>query len=125
MASDLRSILSLEVPIIVLLGERQMKTSEVVSLVPGAIIELPKNSEDELALQVANKPIGTGQAVKVGENFGLRISFIGDLKARIDALAGKSAEAVAPPPAAAAAPEAIAGTVEPPGKADGDLAAAA
>lgn len=125
MASDLRSILCLEVPIIVLLGERQMKTSEVVSLVPGAIIELPKNAEDELALQVNNKPIGTGQAVKVGENFGLRISFIGDLRARIDALAGKAADAATAARAAAAVPEPIAGTVEPPGKAEGDLAAAA
>lgn len=122
MASDLRSILSLEVPIIVLLGERQMKTSEVVSLVPGAIIELPKNAEDELALQVNNKPIGTGQAVKVGENFGLRISFIGDLRARIDALAGKaegSSGSMRP------TPDAIAGSVDVPTGTSGDLAAAA
>lgn len=126
MASDLRSILSLEVPIIVLLGERQMKTSEVVSLVPGAIIEIPKNAEDELALQVNNKPIGTGQAVKVGENFGLRISFIGDLRARIDALAGKAAEDAAAPAAAEGIPEPIVGTVEPAEEAAGDgLAAAA
>jgi flagellar motor switch protein FliN/FliY len=124
MASDLRSILSLEVPIIVLLGERLMKTSEVVSLVPGAIIEIPKNAEDELALQVNNKPIGTGQAVKVGENFGLRISFIGDLRARIDALAGKAADATAA--AAAAIPEPVVGTVEPTDEGAGDgLAAAA
>lgn len=118
MPSDLRSILSLEVPIIVVLGERQMKTSEVVSLVPGAIIELPKNAEDELALQVNNKPIGTGQAVKVGENFGLRITFIGDLRARIDALAGKTAEGSSGTPAAP-----IAGMVDVP--APGNMAAAA
>ncbi len=117
MASDLRSILSLEVPIIVLLGERQMKTSEVVSLVPGAIIELPKNAEDELALQVNNKPIGTGQAVKVGENFGLRISYIGDLRSRIDALGGKAPEQTGP------APEPVVGTVE--AAESGGLAAAA
>ena len=110
MPSDIRAILSLEVPIIVLLGERLMKTSEVVQLVPGAIIELPKNAEDELALQVNNKPIGTGQAVKVGENFGLRVSFIGDLRARIEALAGKPADATAPLPAPMAGP-AVAGTV--------------
>lgn len=92
MASDVRSILSLEVPIIVLLGERQMRTAEVVSLVPGAIIELPKSAEDELALLVNNKSIGSGHAVKVGENFGLRISFIGDVRQRINAL-GSSAPA--------------------------------
>jgi flagellar motor switch protein FliN/FliY len=96
MPSDLRAILGLEVPIIVLIGERQMKTSEVVSLVPGAIIEFPKNSEAELALQVNNKPIGTGMAVKVGENFGLRINFIGDLRSRIDALGARPATATTP-----------------------------
>jgi len=122
MASDLRSILSLEVPIIVLLGERQMKTSEVVSLVPGAIIEIPKNAEDELALQVNNKPIGTGQAVKVGENFGLRITFIGDLRARIDALAGRSEGSSG---SMAPVPDAIAGSVDVPTGESGDLAAAA
>jgi len=124
MPSDIRAILSLEVPIIVLLGERLMKTSEVVHLVPGAIIEIPKNAEDELALQVNNKPIGTGQAVKVGENFGLRVSFIGDLRARIDALAGKPAEADRRSDAAIPAPL-VAGTVPQPGAPNDGLAAAA
>ena len=37
-------------------------------------------------LLVNNKPIGSGNAVKVGENFGIRINFIGDLKDRILAM---------------------------------------
>lgn len=106
MPSDIRSILSLEIPLIVLLGERTMKTSEVVSLIPGAIVELPKKLEDELTLLVNNREIGSGVAVKVGENFGLRVSFIGDLKQRISALAGEAAQPAAPParPVAPAAP---------------------
>lgn len=86
MPSDLKAILSLEVPIIVLLGERQLRMSDVVSLVPGAILELPKSAEEELTLMVNNKPVGTGVAVKVGENFGIRITYIGDVKNRIVAL---------------------------------------
>lgn len=86
MGPDVRSILSLEVPVIVVLGERQMKLSEVMGLIPGAIIELTKNADDDLTLHAANKPIGAGRAVKVGENFGIRINFIGDLKSRIAAL---------------------------------------
>jgi flagellar motor switch protein FliN/FliY len=93
MASDLRAILSLEVPLIVLLGERRMKTSEVLSLIPGSIVELPKNWEEELTLLVNNRPIGTGLAVKVGENFGMKITFIGDLRDRIAALAGAKGQA--------------------------------
>lgn len=88
MASDLVAVLRLEVPVIVRVGGRQMSLSEVVSLMPGSIIELPKNAEDELELLVNNKQIGTGTAVKVGENFGLRINYIGDVRERIEALGG-------------------------------------
>lgn len=85
---DLSSILRLEVPVIVRLGQRSMTVNEVLSLVPGAIIEIPKSAEDELDLLVNNKQIGVGSAVKVVENFGIRISYIGDLKERIAALGG-------------------------------------
>jgi len=95
MQSEVSSILSLEVPIIVVLGERQMKVSEITGLVPGAIIELQKTAEEELQLHVNNKQVGTGTAVKVGENFGIRITFIGNLKERITAL-GDSEAAAAP-----------------------------
>jgi flagellar motor switch protein FliN/FliY len=95
MPADLRSILSLEVPIIVLLGERKMTTAEVVSLIPGSIIELTKKVDEELTLLVNNRPLATGTAVKVGENFGLRLSVVGDLKDRIQAMGGAAAEAEA------------------------------
>jgi flagellar motor switch protein FliN/FliY len=97
MASDLRAILSLEVPFIVLLGERQMKLAEVVALSSGSILELPKNADDELTVLVNNKPMGTGVAVKVGENYGVRIAFVGDLKSRILALNEAAAAKVASP----------------------------
>jgi flagellar motor switch protein FliN/FliY len=92
MPSDLAAALRLEVPVIVRLGERTMAVADVVGLVPGAIIELPKNAEEELDLLVNNKQIGTGTAVKVGENFGIRITYIGDVRQRIAALGGAEAE---------------------------------
>lgn len=90
MPAEIASILKLEVPIVVQIGKRTLSLDEVTSLVPGAIIELPKGSEDELELLVNNKAIGSGVAVKVGENFGIRISFIGDVRERIHALGGRS-----------------------------------
>ena len=75
----------LEVPVICLLGERAMKLGDVVSLIPGAIIELPKKADEEIHLLVNNKPVATGVAVKVGENFGIKIRFVGDLRSRINA----------------------------------------
>jgi flagellar motor switch protein FliN len=88
MASELAAVLRLEVPVIVRLGERRMPLRDVLALVPGSIIELPKNSEAELDLLVNNKQIGLGAAVKVGENFGLRITYLGDVRERIEALGG-------------------------------------
>jgi flagellar motor switch protein FliN/FliY len=54
----------------------------------GAIIEFFKRSDEPLELMINNKVIGVGEAVKVGENFGLRISKIGDVKEIIRSLAG-------------------------------------
>jgi len=88
--SDLNAILRLEVPVIVRLGERTLRTDEVLALVPGSIIELPKNAEEPLDLMVNNKQIGLGVAVKIGENFGIRIMFVGDVRSRIEALGAAS-----------------------------------
>ncbi len=95
MGSDVRTILKLEVPLIVVLGERTMRAKEVVNLVPGAIVELPKKAEDELELLVNNRAVGAGYAVKVGENFGIRITYVGDIKQRIVALGDETAEGAA------------------------------
>lgn len=112
MRADLRTILQLEVPVIVLLGQREMKLTEVKGLVPGSIIELPKQAEEELELLVNNKAIGSGRAVKVGENFGLRLAFVGDLKGRIEAMAAPPAAPASGEPAAGKAPSEAAATEE-------------
>ena len=83
MPAGIESILSLEVPVIVQIGERTMPVEEVMSVAPGAIIELPKSADEELEILVNNKAIGTGAAVKVGENYGVRVSFIGDINESI------------------------------------------
>ena len=73
-------ILGLEVPVVVKLAERKLLLSEVMRLGVGAIIEFVKSSNEPLELLINNKPIGTGETVKVGENFGLRITHIGDVR---------------------------------------------
>lgn len=93
MKRSVDQILRIEVPLLVQLAERQMTLGEVLELTPGAIIELPKTAEEELEILINNKVIGTGNAVKVGENFGIRVSFIGDLADRISAMAPKQPEA--------------------------------
>ncbi|MEO1009375.1 MAG: FliM/FliN family flagellar motor switch protein [Planctomycetota bacterium] len=86
MARDVRTVLSLEVPIVVVLGERSMTVGEVMALKSGSIIELSRPAEEDLFLCVNNRTTGRGTAVKVGENFGLRITSIGDQADRVRAL---------------------------------------
>lgn len=83
---ELQRILRLQVPVIVRLAERKLSLSEVLRLGVGAIIEFSKNSDEPLELLINNKPIGLGVTVKVGENFGLKISQIGDVKQVIRSL---------------------------------------
>ncbi|MFN4242427.1 MAG: FliM/FliN family flagellar motor switch protein [Tepidisphaerales bacterium] len=73
-------ILKLQVPVVVKLAERRMALSEVLRLGVGAIIEFSKSSEEPLELLINNRPIGLGEAVKVGENFGLKLTRIGDIR---------------------------------------------
>lgn len=85
-SGDIARIMRLEVPVIVKLAERKLSMSEVMRLGVGAIIEFSKSSEQPLELLINNKPIGMGDAVKVGENFGLRVTQIGDVKEIVRAL---------------------------------------
>jgi flagellar motor switch protein FliN/FliY len=83
---ELRRILRMQVPVIVKLAERKLLLSEVMRLGIGAIIEFVKSSEEPLELLINNKPIAVGEAVKIGENFGLRIKQVGDVKQLIASL---------------------------------------
>ena len=86
MPTDLQTILKLTVPVIVQVGHRSMLMDDVLALGPGAILELDKPADNDLDLLVNNKTIGTGEAVKVGENFGIRITSIGTTQQRVEAL---------------------------------------
>ena len=96
MRPEHQAVLNLEVPIIVEIGRTRMTTRQVMDLSPGKIIELPKSPDDELEMLVNNRTIGTGIAVKIGENFGLQVSYIGDVRERLEALA--SGDAIAGEP---------------------------
>ena len=83
---ELARILRLEVPVIVKLADRKLLLSEVMRLGAGAIIEFVKSSSEPLELLINNKVIAVGETVKVGENFGLRLTRIGDIRQVIQSL---------------------------------------
>ncbi len=84
--ANLGQVLRLEVPVVVRLAERKLRVEDVLALTQGSIIELDKNAENELDLLINDKQVGLGTAVKVGENFGIRLTFIGDLRTRLAAV---------------------------------------
>jgi flagellar motor switch protein FliN/FliY len=86
--SNLARVLKLEVPVIVKLAERKMPVKAIVKLASGSIIEFDKPADDELDLLINNKCVGHGGAVKVGENFGLRVTAICGVRDKIEAMAG-------------------------------------
>ncbi len=83
---DISTIMKLTVPVIVQVGRQQVPMSEILGLTSGALLELDKHSDDDLELLVNNKVVGSGEAVKVGENFGIRINEILSPVDRVKAL---------------------------------------
>lgn len=86
---ELRRILQLEVPVIVQLADRHMDLADVLAFNVGSVIEFERKFDAELELVVSDRQIGLGHAVKVGENFGLRITRIGTVYNTIRALGGR------------------------------------
>jgi flagellar motor switch/type III secretory pathway protein FliN len=69
-----RSLLRIQVPVMVTLAEKRQAVSRIVELGPGSIIQFDKPCEELLELEVAGHKIGKGEAVKVGDKFGLRLT---------------------------------------------------
>jgi flagellar motor switch protein FliN/FliY len=69
-----RRLLNVPVQVSVRLAEKRVELDSVVSLVPGAIITFNKSCEDSLDLYVNNQHFARGEAVKIGEKFGLRLT---------------------------------------------------
>ncbi len=56
------------------LADKRQPVSEMLGLVPGSIIQFEKMCDESLTLQVGNQTVAKGEAVKVGDKFGLRIT---------------------------------------------------
>ncbi len=83
---EVRRVLRVKVPVIVQLAQRNMPIATARELAVGAIIEFEKSVEEDLELMVNNRRIGFGTCVKVGENFGLRVSRIATRRQRVESL---------------------------------------
>jgi flagellar motor switch protein FliN len=68
------SLLRIGVPVAVTLAAQRKSVQEIIELGPGAIIKFDKTCDEPLELCVGGHPIATGQVVKIGDKFGLRVS---------------------------------------------------
>ena len=87
-SDELQRILDIQVRVSVTLAEKHMTIEEILRVAVGTIVEFDRAFDSELIISVGDKPVGTGQAVKIGENFGLRIAQVGDAHQRVDAMLG-------------------------------------
>jgi len=87
---DVRRILGLEIPLAVVVAERLMAVEMLLEIRVGTIIEFEVSFDEELTLVVGDQPIAMGHAVKVGENFGIKINQIETVQDRIEAMGGGS-----------------------------------
>jgi flagellar motor switch protein FliN len=79
-------ILKIKVPLRVEIARRRATVKEVIAFKPGTVIEFEKNSEDLLDLCAGYERVAKGEAVKVGESFGMRVLEVSTVRDRIKSL---------------------------------------
>lgn len=71
-----KSLLQITVPVTVTLAAQKLPLFRVVELGPGSLLQFEKSCEELLQMEVNGQPVAMGEAVKVGDKFGLRVSSI-------------------------------------------------
>jgi len=69
-----RSLLKIRVPVSVQLASKKEQVQEVISLAPGSIIKFEKGCDELLQMIVGEHAVAEGEAVKIGEKFGFRVT---------------------------------------------------
>lgn len=88
-----RRLLELELPVSVEIGRLRMTLGQVLRLPRGAVLELGRPVDQPLELRVSGKLIGKGQAVRVGDRLGLRVTEILTPAQRVRTLGGSDGRA--------------------------------
>ena len=69
-----QSLLKIQVPVSVQLASKKELVQEVITLAPGSIIKFEKGCEELLQMIVGEHTIAEGEAVKIGDKFGFRVT---------------------------------------------------
>jgi flagellar motor switch protein FliN len=68
---------NLPVSVSVRIAEKRVSVLQLLDVSAGTLITFPKSCDDQLDLYVNNSLYGKGEAVKIGEKFGLKINEVG------------------------------------------------
>ncbi|MFQ5685862.1 MAG: flagellar motor switch protein FliN [Candidatus Scalindua sp.] len=86
-ANNIEMLMDVSIPVLVELGKTEMLMRDVLSLTPGAIIELDSLAGEPVKIAVRGKIIAYGEVVVVDENFGVKITKIANPQDRIKSMA--------------------------------------
>ncbi|NLM47066.1 MAG: hypothetical protein GX200_09740 [Firmicutes bacterium] len=75
-APHLERILEIPLLVRVTLGEATKSLQDVLSLIPGSILEFERSVNEPVDILLNDKVIARGTVVTVGENFGIRVTEI-------------------------------------------------
>ena len=68
-----RAVLAIKTPVSVTLARKKVSLDRIVNLVPGSMLTFDAHCDEPLTLEAGGKPIATGETVKIGDKFGLRV----------------------------------------------------
>ncbi len=68
-----KAVLAIKTPVSVTLARKKESLSRIVNLVPGSMLTFDAHCDEPLTLEAGGKPIATGETIKIGDKFGLRI----------------------------------------------------
>lgn len=68
-----RAILGIKTPVSVTLCRKRESVTRILNLAPGSMLTFEAHCDEPLILEAGGTPIATGETVKIGDKFGLRI----------------------------------------------------
>jgi flagellar motor switch protein FliN/FliY len=90
--SDLDRIMEIPLEVHVELGRRRMRISELLGLGVGSVIDLGVTAGSPLAVYANQTLVARGEAVVIGERYGVRITDIVSPRERVKRLGGLGSE---------------------------------
>lgn len=77
---DVARVMDVKVDLTVELGRRRLTIAEVLQLAPGSVVEFFKRSDEPLDVRVGGRLVARGEAVVMGERYGVRITDVVESK---------------------------------------------